>query len=346
MDEPGERQERLVRRDVRGRLLAADVLLAGLQGQDIGAPAFDVGRLTDDPAGHAPHIVGACRQEAVMGAAVRLVVARRLSFADGERAAVRTRSLEDAERDRVDVRDRQGTGVVRGGGEVGCRLQAAEEIRLLEDDARRVARGGGQLVRIGHPVTVRDLDHLEAEAGGIRLHDLSNLRVQRLGEDDARAAGDVLGDEAGVCGDRRAVVAGRVRDVHAGQLADRGLVLEDRLQHALAHLRLVRRVRGQELPAREDGVDDRGHVVVVDPSSEEGELAARVDVLGGELLEVGDDLLLRESRLEVELAIEAHALRDVAKELVDRLDADRREHLLAVSLCEREEAHCSSTKLL
>ena len=308
MDEPGEREKRLVRRDVRGRLLAADVLLAGLQGQDIGAPAFDVGRLTDDPAGHAPHIVGTRGHEAVVGAAVGLVVPRRLPFADGERAAVRPGSLEHPERHGVDVRDRQGPGVVRGGGEVGRRLQAAEEIRLLEDDARGVTSGGGQLVRVGHAVAVRHLDHLEAEAGRVRLHDLAHLRVERLGDDDARAAGDVLRDVTRVGGDGRAVVAGRVRDVHAGQLADRGLVLEDRLQHALAHLRLVRRVGGQELPARKDGVDDRRHVVVVDPCSEEGKLAARVDVLRRELLEVGDDLLLGESGLEVELAVEAHAL--------------------------------------
>ena len=61
--------------------------------------------------------------------------------------------------------------------------------------------------------------------------------------------GRVLRDVAGVGGDGRAVVARRVRDVHAGELADRGLVLEDRLEDALAHLGLVRRVRGQELAA-------------------------------------------------------------------------------------------------
>ena len=52
VDEPAERQERLVRRDVRRRLLAADVLLAGLQGEDIAALARGVYRLADDPAGH------------------------------------------------------------------------------------------------------------------------------------------------------------------------------------------------------------------------------------------------------------------------------------------------------
>ena len=242
MGEPGQRQQRLVRGDVRGRLLAADVLLAGLQGQDIGAPAFDVGRLTDDPAGHAPHIVGARGHEPVVRSAVRLVVARRLALADRDRAPVDTRRLEHAEGDRVDVGDGERAGVVRGGREVRRRLEAAEEVRLLEDDARGVAGGFAELVGVGDPVAVRHLDDLEPEARRVGLHDLADLRVERLGEHDARAARDVLRDVAGVCGDGRPVVAGRVGDVHPGQLADRGLVLEDRLQHALAHLGLVRRV--------------------------------------------------------------------------------------------------------
>src|SRR4029453_16252608 len=50
VDEAGKGQQRLVRRDVRRRLLAADVLLAGLQGEDIAALARGVYRLADDPA--------------------------------------------------------------------------------------------------------------------------------------------------------------------------------------------------------------------------------------------------------------------------------------------------------
>jgi hypothetical protein len=79
----------------------------------------------------------------------------------------------------------------------------------------------------------------------------------------------VLSDVTRVGGDRRAVVAGRVRHVHAGQLADDRLVLEDRLEDTLAHLGLIRRVCRQELAASEDRVDDRGDVVVVDPGAEE-----------------------------------------------------------------------------
>ena len=48
------------------------------------------------------------------------------------------------------------------------------------------------------------------------------------------------------------------------------------------------------------------------------------------------------ARLECELAPEAHALGHLLEELVDRLDADRREHLLAVAVGEAEVAHCSA----
>ena len=62
VDEAAEREERLVRRDVRRRLLAADVLLAGLQGEDIAALARGVYRLADDPARHAADVLRARRR--------------------------------------------------------------------------------------------------------------------------------------------------------------------------------------------------------------------------------------------------------------------------------------------
>ena len=234
------------------------------------------------------------------------------------------------------MRDRERLRVVRGGGEVGRRLEAAEEVGLLEDHGGSVLRSGGHLVGVGRPAPVRDLDDLQTEARRVGLHDLPHLRVDRLGEHDLRAAGRVLRDEACVGGDRRPVVPGGVRDVHPRQLADRGLVLEDRLEHALAHLGLVRRVGGQELAALEHRVADRRHVVVVDPRAEERELRARVGIARGELLEVRDELRLGERGLEVEPSLEPHRLRDVAEEVLDRRDADRRQHLLAVGVGERE----------
>ena len=58
-------------------------------------------------------------------------------------------------------------------------------------------------------------------------------------------------------GDRgRAVVQRRVGDLHARQLADHRLELEDVLKSALAELRLIRRVGGEEFCARDQRVDD------------------------------------------------------------------------------------------
>ena len=218
-----------------------------------------------------------------------------LSFADRERAAVAARRLEHAERQRVDVRDRQRTGVVRRGREVRRRLEAAEEVRLLEDDRGGVRRprarsSVGSVVppRCGTSTTSRPNPAAYVFTTCRTCGFVASVTTI------LSPAGRVLRDVAGVGGDRRAVVAGRVRDVHARELADRRLVLEDRLQHALAHLRLVRRVRGQELAALQDRVDDRGDVVVVHAGAEERQLAARVGVPLGESGEVREDLLLRQ----------------------------------------------------
>ena len=185
---------------------------------------------------------------------------------------------------------------------------------------------------------MRDLDHLESEAAREGADDLADLRVRRLGDHDPLAAGDVLRDVAGIRGHGRAVVARSIRDVHPGQLADRRLVLEDRLQDALRELGLIGRVRGEELASLEHGVDDRGNVVVVDPGSKERDLVD--DIAGRELLEMTRELGLRQGRRHLEPPVEADARRDVAEELRDGVGADRREHRLAVLGRERDEAHC------
>ena len=279
-----------------------------------------------------------------MRAAVGDVVPRRLPFSDAERAPVATGRLEDSQREQVHVRNRERLGLRRRRGEVGRRLQHSEEVRLLEDYAGRVGGCLAKLVGIGHAVPVRHLNHLEAEAGRVGLHDLPHLRAGRLRHDDLGAARRVLRDEAGVGRDGRPVVAGGVGDVQAGELADRGLVLEDRLQDPLAQLGLIRGVRGEELAALQDGVDDRGHVVVVQARAQEGDLGRRALVRGRELLEVSGQLLLRQGRWELQLAIEPHARRQVGKELLDRRDADLFEHRVAIRVGQREVAHSWSAR--
>src|SRR5262245_15341027 len=101
-------------------------------------------------------------------------------------------------------------GVVRSRRELGRRLEAAEEVRLLEDDASGVLGRAAQLVRVGDAFVVTNLDDLEAEPGRVGLDDLPDLRVERLGEDDLGPARGMLGDVAGVRGDSRAVVPRRI----------------------------------------------------------------------------------------------------------------------------------------
>src|SRR3954453_20853533 len=138
--EPCQRKERLIRRDVRRRLLASDVLLAGLEGEDIAALPRGVQRLPDDPARHAADELAPRGEEPVVGAGERLIVARALSFADRHPAAVLAGRLEHAERHEVDVRDGDRPRVARRGGKVRSRLEAAEE-------NWRVKNGGGGVRR-------------------------------------------------------------------------------------------------------------------------------------------------------------------------------------------------------
>src|SRR6185503_10087071 len=102
-------------------------------------------------------------------------------------------------------------------------------------------------------------------------------------------------------------------------------------------------VGGQQLAALEHRVDDRGHVVVVHPRAEERELRADVRVLPGERLEVRVQLLLGHRRWQRQLAPQAHTVRQVREQLLDRGDADRLEHRLSVGVGQREVAHpCSA----
>ena len=125
---------------------------------------------------------------------------------------------------------------------------------------------------------------------------------------------------------RRPLVQPGARERQAGQLGHRRLELEHRLQAALGDLGLVGRVRGQELGAGDDRVDDRRRVVVVHPGAEEADLRFGVGVTGGERSHPLVDLGLRQAVGQLERAVEPDA-RGHVEELLDRGDADLVEHL-------------------
>ena len=92
------------------------------------------------------------------------------------------------------------------------------------------------------------------------------------------AAGDADGHHHGFRRAGRPVVHAGVGHVHAGELGDHGLELEDGLQRALRDLGLVGRVAGQELAALDQRIDDDRAVVAI------GAGAQKAGVVDGILL--------------------------------------------------------------
>ncbi len=331
IDDARERIQRLRRADVGGRLLAADVLLARLQREHEAAPSVDVARLAGDPAGHAPQVLLARREEAERRAAEVEAVAEALALADADVDAVAARRLEDPERDRVGAADDERPVGARRRDQRLELLDRAEEVRRRDEGgADVIAHRRSPLRGVGHAVAQADLDDRGAVARRERAQRLARVRVHAARDDEPRASVGQLREVAGRRERRRALVHRRVGDVHPGQLADRGLELEHHLQAALRDLRLVGRVRGQELRARHQHVDDRGDVVVVEASPQEGELLLGAAVARGELAQVRVHLRLAAAGRQFDLAAQAHGGGDLGEELLDRSDADRLEHRGAV----------------
>ncbi len=131
------------------------------------------------------------------------------------------------------------------------------------------------------------------------------------------------------------LVGGGVGDGQGGELGDGGLVLEHHLQPPLGDLWLVGGVGGEELGALREHVDQGGDVVVIHPGPEEAQLVLCAGVAGGKGTQVLVDILLRQPRGEVQVALEAHPLGDLAVEdLPQGVNTDRREHRGEVLRCD------------
>ena len=213
-------------------------------------------------------------------------------------------------------------------------LDRAEEVRLLyEHGGGVVVDGGRECLEIGGAGAVeRQLHDLHAVARGVGGERGARVRMQAARREQLGAPRLELGEVAGRRHGARALVHGGVRDGQPGELRDGGLVLEHHLQPALRDLGLIRRVRREELGAAEQRVDQRRYVVVVHAGAEEADLGVRVHVAGGERRQVLVDLLLGAPVRQVDGASQAHALRYVGEQIVERADADRAEHLLQVLL--------------
>ncbi len=166
MENAAKSDQRLRRADVVRGLLAADVLLAGLQGKDEAAAAVDVVGLAGDASRHAADVLLRRAEEAERRPAVIEATAERLTFADrnvdaavagrdGGHRASSGRPRRTPWRPHHAPR-RQAHGQV---------FDAAEEVRVLDEDGGGlIVKRSGELGGVGEAVLEADLDHLGAKA--------------------------------------------------------------------------------------------------------------------------------------------------------------------------------------
>jgi hypothetical protein len=133
----------------------------------------------------------------------------------------------------------------------------------------------------------------------------------------------------GVAAGRGAVVDGRRDDVHLEQVAHHALVLEDG-QEAAVVVDLDAAVSRQEFRAAHNLGDERRGVVRPAAGAQEAEQLVGAAILRQDRSQLAGDVRLgARLRLEVQPAREPERRGDLLVDLVDRRDADLREHPLA-----------------
>ena len=251
------RQQHLRGADVGGRLLAADVLLAGLQGEAVGRLAGRVHRHADQPARHRALECIAAGHEAGMRAAEAERHAEALGVADHDVGAPFARCLDQGEGEQVAGDRDQAAARVHGLGQGGVIVDAAEGVGVLQQHAEAVHAGG---------VGGRAHLQLDAQAVGARAHHFQRLRMHVVGdvEQVGLRLGRALGQGHGFGRGGGLVQQRGVGDVHAGQVGAHLLEVDQRLHAALRDLGLVGRVGRVPGGVLEDvAQDDVGRVGAV-----------------------------------------------------------------------------------
>ena len=277
-------KEHLGRADVGGRLLTADVLLAGLQGQAVGRRAVSVDGDAHEASRERPLEPGAHAHVAGVGAAKAHRNTEALGRAHRDIGAPLPRRRGQGQCQQVCGGRDQGAGVVRSRGEGAPVAQLAVASGVLHEDAKDVAVscGRAQLLRAPHS---RDVSHHDVDAERDRpgVHDGPGLREDMLVDEEDRVGRCLAGAAHERHGLRRRgalVEQGRARRGQRGEVADHRLEVEERLEAALGDLRLVGRVGGVPRRVLEHvALDDRGR---------EGVVVAEPDHRGRHVVEAGD----------------------------------------------------------
>ena len=277
-------EENLGRADVGRRLVAADVLLAGAEGEAHRGITLGVLGNADEAAGHLAFEGVFGGEETGMRAAETHGHAEALRGADGDIGAEFSGGAEQGEREQIGGDDGERAGGVGGGEEFLEVVDAAGRVGILHEHAE--GGGGGR----GEGFVVAD-DDLDAEGNGAGFDDVDRLRVALFGDEKRAVSGGVAFLEAvahhhGLGGGGAFVEHGGVGDFEPGEVGDERLEIEERFEAALGNLGLIRRVGG--IPAgvfKNGALDDAGGEGVV---IAEADVAAENLIMGGKGAELGE----------------------------------------------------------
>src|SRR5262249_7022357 len=146
-------------------------------------------RLTSDPTGHAPHKLLAAGHDSQIWATVLHGGAERLPFRNHNVSPIVARPLKQTETDWIDSHGDHCAPLMSDFHECAHILKAAEEVRMLQEDASCVVGNcGSQLVRIDGSAGRADSDDLGIEVGEVGLKNLPVFRMHAGGSDDATVA--------------------------------------------------------------------------------------------------------------------------------------------------------------
>ncbi|MNX63641.1 hypothetical protein D3C86_946460 [compost metagenome] len=243
--------------DVGVRLLAADMLLAGLHRHAQGTLATGILGDAYDAARHGALVGIAGGEEGSVRATVAHGHAEALGRAEHHVGPQFTRGFEQQQGEHVGT-DAGQSLLGLDGGDQGA------QIGHLTCGGRVLEHGTEHL--LAHSITGGAHGHVETEVHRALLDHVDHLGVNVVGHEEeiGLGLGHALGQRHGFGGGGGFIEQGGARQIHAGQVQGELLEVEQRLETALGQLRLIRGVGG--VPARvfqDVAQDDVGHVGVV-----------------------------------------------------------------------------------
>ena len=268
-------KENLGGADVTGRLVAADVLLAGLEREAQGGIASGVFRNSDKAAGEAALVFIAGREESGVGSAVAGRDAKALARTDHDIGPTFARRLQEGERQKVGGNDGEGADRVGTGDEFFQVANRAVGGWVLKEGCKDWF-GGEVFGRAG--------ENLDPKRFGAGLKNSEGLWMDMVGDENRIAALDVVTKRHRLGGSGGLVEQGGVGNLHPGEVANHRLEIQKRLETALRDLGLIGRVGG--IPAG----------IFENVSSDHG---GRVRAVDADAKVVRGDFVLRHDRTEV-----------------------------------------------